>query len=575
MRQKVLAFDYDGTLAENGQVPATLCHVLEQLKLAGCVLFLVTGRRYGSMDLGSLAELFTGIAWENGAVLEHMASQELYLPFGYVNARLIQALEKTNMPLERGVAIASTWTDHEAMVWQLLAETGNDVVIVHNKGALMILPPGTSKGTGLVRLLELCGFSPRNVACFGDGENDLALFQVCEVGIAVADAVPSLLSVADFVAAKPGPAGVQHTLETYWQNDAPLTIPTRPDRSILLGTDENGKSVLLSATMLTNSNIGVFGDSHSGKSWVTGLLAEGMHVAGYQVLLLDPEGDFRGLGSLPGIIALSGDETTLPSPATVVLLLAEASNSVVLDLCQYPHEQRGTYLVELFHALQPLKKHKFRPQWIVLEEAQYFLPPSGNDVFDVLLPMLADGGWAFVSYRPDRLEEQVLDALTCCLVSRLTDEEALAAISSITQLPDATALAQTPNSHIWLCGQQQVRLRPSARRIPHIRHLYKYLDMPLPKHKRFYFRTDKTYLGVEAASLFEFKELLLQLPLACIEYHHQRDDFANWVRSALDDDILARHLETLTHRQDLVGEALRQALWQCAMARYVELSTLR
>ena len=575
MQQKVLAFDYDGTLAENGQVPAALCHVLEQLKLAGCVLFLVTGRRYASLDLGSLADLFTGIAWENGAVLEHMASQELYLPFGHVDARLIRALEKTDMPLERGVAIASTWIDHEAVVWQLLAETGSDVVIVHNKGALMILPPGASKGTGLVRLLELCGFSPRNVACFGDGENDLALFQVCEVGIAVADAVPSLLSVADMVAEKPGPAGVQHTLETYWQNGRLLTTPTRPERAILLGTDENGKAVSLPGAMLTNSNIGIFGDSHSGKSWVTGLLAEGMHVAGYQVLLLDPEGDFRGLSSLPGIIALSGDKNTLPTPATVVLLLAEASNSVVLDLCQYPHEQRGDYLVELFHALQPLKKHRFRPQWIVLEEAQYFLPPNGNDVSAALLPMLADGGLAFVSYRPDRLDKPILAMLTCCLVSRLTEKEALEAISSIAHLPDVEALAQTPNSHIWLCGQQQVRLRPSARRIPHIRHLYKYLDMPLPKHKRFYFRTDKTYLGIEAASLFEFKELLLQLPMECLIYHHRRDDFANWVRSALDDDILARHLETLTHRQDLTGEALRQALWQCVMARYVELSTLR
>jgi hypothetical protein len=189
--------------------------------------------------------------------------------------------------------------------------------------------------------------------------------------------------------------------------------------------------------------------------------------------------------------------------------------------------------------------------------------------------MLPSGGWTFVSYRPDRLDEQVLATIDHCLIARVTDEEVTKAIARITQLPPAESLAHTPNSHIWLCGQRQIRLRPSARRVPHIRHLYKYLDLPLPKHKRFAFRTAQAYLGIEAASLFEFKELLSQLPLDSITYHHERDDFAKWVRNALDDEILARHLDTLTRRDDLAGEALRQALWQCAMARYIELSTLR
>ena len=71
MYRRVLAFDYDGTLAVHGRVPLALCQAFDQLHLAGFALFLVTGRQFESVDLGSLATLFTGTVWENGAVLQH------------------------------------------------------------------------------------------------------------------------------------------------------------------------------------------------------------------------------------------------------------------------------------------------------------------------------------------------------------------------------------------------------------------------------------------------------------------------------------------------------------------------
>lgn len=189
--------------------------------------------------------------------------------------------------------------------------------------------------------------------------------------------------------------------------------------------------------MLVSGNLGIFGDSGSSKSWVTGLLAEGMHLAGYQVLLIDPEGDFRGLRSLPGIIALSGDATTLPTPSLVAMLLEEASISVVLDLCLYPVAQREFYIAELLHALRPMREHKFRPHWIVLEEAQSLLPPARNAVLTALQPMLDRGGLAFVSYRPDRLAEPVLAALNRCLAARLSEPESVLKIERLIQAPTA------------------------------------------------------------------------------------------------------------------------------------------
>jgi hypothetical protein len=145
---------------------------------------------------------------------------------------------------------------------------------------------------------------------------------------------------------------------------------------------------------------------------MVGLIAEGLHHEEYQVLLIDPEGDFRGLRVLPRFVSVSGNRTTLPPPSTVVSFLDEEGVSLVLDLSKYPISLRSHYLVELIRALQSVRERTFRPHWIwiVLDEAQEFLF-EGSNVTALLRPLLETGGWAFGSYRPDRLSKSVLTSL--------------------------------------------------------------------------------------------------------------------------------------------------------------------
>src|SRR5690606_25021841 len=110
--RRVIAFDYDGTLAENDRVPDELIRRLEQLTELGLTLFLVTGRIYQSVDLGALEPLLTGIVWENGAVLSLPQFDEIYLPFGNVDPQLVHLFEQAGVPLERGLSIVSTWSPH-------------------------------------------------------------------------------------------------------------------------------------------------------------------------------------------------------------------------------------------------------------------------------------------------------------------------------------------------------------------------------------------------------------------------------------------------------------------------------
>ena len=572
MHRRVLAFDFDGTLAENGVVPPKVCTALEQLYASGYVLFLVTGRLTESVSLGALGDLFTGIVWENGAVLYDTANHETQLPFGQLDRRLVEALTAADVPLEHGLAIVSTWEPHKETVWRVINEWGGDAAIINNKGAIMILPAGAAKGSGLQRLLTICGFSPRNLVSFGDAENDLSLLNLGEYGVAVADAVPSLKAIADLVTTLPGPAGVHELLTGYWLNGRQLEIPLRREIQIPIGEDETNARVSLSGTLLAGNNLGIFGDSGAGKSWVSGLLAEGMHHAGYQILLIDPEGDFRGMQVMSEFIAFNGSLRVMPSPSVVATVLETVGVSVVLDLCEYPVSQRGQYVANLLRLLRPLRERKFRPHWILLEEAQYFLSPSSNHyqlIMEALVPMLTGGGWAFVSYSPAQLGNPVLSALNHCLLTRLSDADSIRVLHQQFQLP-ADIPAKVPSQHVWDCGDGMVRLLPDTRRVPHIRHLYKYLDNPLPKHKCFYFRDEHGFLGLEAASLFEYLQLLSDLPVESLAYHQTRNDFAAWAEGALGDAELSAHLRKLAHRQ-LKGETLRTTLLQCVSAHYAKL----
>ncbi|MDH4087883.1 MAG: HAD hydrolase family protein [Nitrospira sp.] len=575
MYRRVLAFDFDGTLAVNGDVPPEVETALEQCRASGHVLFLVTGRRYETVSLGRLAELFSGIVWENGAVLSHTASGETYLPFGQLDPRLLKAIEEAGIPFERGLAIAATWTPHDQALWHILSSQGSSTSLEYNKSAVMVLPPGATKGSGLERLLALCGLSPRNLAAFGDAENDLSMMTLAEVAVAVADAVPAVIETADVIATAPGPEGVLEILKQYPLGGKFLDIPLKRERPILLGQTESGTAIHVPAARLAGLNLGVFGNSATGKSWMVGLLAEGLHHEDYQVLLIDPEGDFRGLRVLPRFASISGDRATLPSPSAVVSLIEEGGVSLVLDLSQYPVTLRSHYVAELMRALRPVRERKFRPHWIVLDEAQEFLF-EGSEVTSLLRPVLEVGGWAFVSYRPDRLSGSVLESLNHLLLTRITDNmigDCLRTHCSTCNLKGAS-LNQIPMGSALLCGGEVVRMRPAIRRVPHVRHLYKYLDVPLPPGKRFVFRTEKGHLGLEAASLYELSHVIPTLPLESLEYHDRREDFVKWAESTLGDAGLASRLRKVANRR-YQGEELREALNQVVSTHYEEIRRSR
>ncbi len=79
-----------------------------------------------------------------------------------------------------------------------------DVEITTSGYALHILPKGVNKGTGLLSLCEELGIDPRHVAAVGDSHNDLEMFSVVGLSIALPNAPRKVKERADVVVGGPG-----------------------------------------------------------------------------------------------------------------------------------------------------------------------------------------------------------------------------------------------------------------------------------------------------------------------------------------------------------------------------------
>ena len=234
---RAVACDLDGTLARGDRVPDQVVQALDAAR-GERALVLVTGRIRAELDrvFPGLTEHFDVVVTENGAVLRDADGARLLAD--PVDADVVGAFERRGVGFRRGeVLLEISRTDGPRTV-EILAQLGLDHQVVLNRGAAMVLPAGITKGSGVRRALASLGLSAHNAIAVGDAENDLSLLRAAEVGVAVADAVPSLVERADLVMAHPGPDGVVELLEGPLLRSHQRLCP--PRRWITAGSFENG-----------------------------------------------------------------------------------------------------------------------------------------------------------------------------------------------------------------------------------------------------------------------------------------------------------------------------------------------
>ena len=214
MTIRTLATDYDGTIATHGKVDPDTLDALRRLREAGGTLILVTGREMPQLKqvFPELA-LFHLVVAENGALLYWPDTGKERPLCDPPEESFVRTLKDRGVkPLSVGRVIVATYEPHETIVLQTIRDLGLERQVIFNKGAVMVLPSGVNKASGLTCALEELKIPPSDVAGVGDAENDHALLQLCGIGAAVANALPSLKEHADLVLSKTHGAGVSELI---------------------------------------------------------------------------------------------------------------------------------------------------------------------------------------------------------------------------------------------------------------------------------------------------------------------------------------------------------------------------
>jgi hypothetical protein len=202
----VLAFDYDGTLATEGSVTPSTLNALQALVASGRILILVTGRQFAELNsLFPQLGLFTWVVAENGAVIYETATGDFDVIGEPPPSEFFRVLGEQGIHPVMGRVIVATNSSCAETLLALIQSMDLAHQVILNKDSAMVLPKDVNKGSGLLRVLKRLGLSNEEMIGVGDGENDADLFRASGFRVAVANAVPELKALADWVT--PGAAG--------------------------------------------------------------------------------------------------------------------------------------------------------------------------------------------------------------------------------------------------------------------------------------------------------------------------------------------------------------------------------
>jgi len=570
---RAVAIDYDGTLTGGGRPSREVLESVHRVREAGLKLLLVTGRILAELrqEFPDVAEHFDVLVGENGAVLQREGvSRALTAP---VPVALDEALLQRGVPFRRGQVLLACDGEHDVAVLEDLRRLGLDCQLSRNRDQLMVLPPGVTKGGGVAEALAQLGVSRHSAVAIGDAENDRALLEACEIGVAVDNAVPSLKDLADVVLVEPDGAGVTSLLGGAILRDELRVEPRR--WQVDLGRTSAGKPVTIPGSRV---NVLVTGGSRSGKSYAAGFLAERLIALGYSVCVFDPEGDHGPLGRLHGVVLLGGREA-LPPPDHLARIVQQGLGSIVVDL-SFAGAEQHTYVRDALAALEKLRAETGLPHWIFLDEAHEPLGVGGAST-----PGFAPQGQGFclVTYRPAELCKVAKDDFDILLAlpgehgidpAIAASVAAAAGIAAGDLGPEVTGAGRGQAVLIRLGSPAELQVFSLAPRwVAHVRHWHKYAGAQLAAAQRFYFRNAQHASGVAAANLSEFHHELRRCGEDVLRHHAAGRDFSRWVQDVIQDSTLADTVEAI--ERHIAGaasadlEALRAGLLEAIELRYL------
>ena len=539
MRYFCLICDYDGTIAHDGRCTPTTVEALKRVRASGRKIILATGRQLAELqEVFPEYALFDRIVAENGAVLFRPASQDCKLLADPPPPEFVEELRRRGVhPLAIGQSIVATWHPQESVVLEVIREQGLELQVIFNKDAVMVLPSGVNKASGLQVALSELRLSPHNSVGVGDAENDHVFLSMCECGVAVANALPTLKERADLVTSASHGAGVEELIDQLLTDDLANLASRLQRHRILLGQAQNGEAFCLEPY---GPRLAIAGPSGGGKSTTVAAIVERLTEKKYQVCLFDPEGDYD---EFERFVTLGGPQR-VPGASEVLEVLNTVEHSLSINLLGVPLADRPTLFLSLLSRVQELRAATGRPHWIIIDEAHHLLPATLDSASSTIPKELST--FALVTVHPDQVARAILSSANGLIAIGSDPSSVIAQFAAGAgkdlqpqSLPDAPKEAGEVIAW-WFCETQQpikVKVEPAKAELR--RHRRKYESGELGEDKSFYFRGANGKLNLRAQNMKMFAQMAEGVDEETWAHHLRQADYSRWLRDAVKDAAIA------------------------------------
>jgi HAD superfamily hydrolase (TIGR01484 family) len=567
MRYLALCCDYDGTIAHHGRVDEPTLAALKRLRESGRKLLLVTGRELDELQtVFPHLDLFARVVAENGALIYRPETREERLldeapPETFVD----KLIERGVGPISVGRVIVATWEPHEKTVLETIRDCGLELQVIFNKGAVMVLPAGINKASGLRAALAELNLSPHNAVGVGDAENDHAFLNICECSVAVANALPAVKTKADIVTFADHGAGVTELIDEMLADDLlSRESGTLARHDICLGKGAHGKAIGLSPF---RASALVVGTSGGGKSTVVAGLVERLRAANYNFCIIDPEGDYDSVESA----VVLGNPEHAPTVDECLQLLGKPDQNVVINLLGVKLDDRPWFFLSLFSRIRELRARTGRPHWLIVDEAHHAMPANWRPT-DQNLPERLEGV-VMVSVSPKLVAPSVLRALDTLIVLGDKPREMLrefADANRSTAPGDVPEALESGTALLWSksAADASTLLRVEPSRTERRRHLRKYAEGELPEDRSFYFRGPAGKLNLRAHNLILFMDLADGVDDDTWLFHLRKGEISQWLRQGINDEQLAGQAAAVERNQKLDAAGSRRKMRELIEATY-------
>jgi HAD superfamily hydrolase (TIGR01484 family) len=564
VRYLALVTDYDGVVASGGRASPAALAAIGRLRASGRRVILITGRRLENLQESCPdLSLFDYVVAENGAVIFDPRTREETLLAAAPPPEFVARLKELGVePIEVGRVIVATWMPHQTSMLQAIQELGLELHITFNRAAVMALPAGVTKATGMTYALRKLGLSPHEAVGVGDSENDHSFLARCECAATVASAVPSVHKRVSLVASKDNGEGLAEIIDELNATDLCRLQGKLKQNLMAIGRRADGSLLTVPPYGM---NLMIAGPSGTGKSTVAAGLVERLAHRAYQLCIVDPEGDY---GTLPDIITL-GNQNHPVSVNEVLAMLEDPKITLNVNLLGIPLADRPEFFGQLFPSLQAMRTRTGRPHWIILDEAHHMLPTKWSPIGGALPQRL--GETMLLTVHPDHVAREMLLLVDVMIAVGPEPHRTMQKFADVTGRPlewPSGLDFEKGKMVVWFPGNEApfaVEIIPGT--AERIRHHRKYAEGNM-RHRSFFFRGPDNRHNLRAHNLTIFSQIADGIDETTWLFHLHRGHYSHWFRHSVKDRYLAEQAEQIERRRDLSGRETRDLIRGLIEARY-------